>query len=433
MRNQVARFTMPLQVMSLLNNPNLLNVGIRALTLAIRFVLIFILAVYLPPSEVGLYGLIVVTVSYALYFVGFDFYTFSTRDLLGRPKAEWGRLLVSQGVFFGALYALVLPVSLLLFVFGLLPWWVAGWVLLLIVSEHLAQEISRLAIAMGRPLFASVMVFFRQGIWSLAFVLCMIFFESYRSLELLLLFWATGSALSVLMGGFLLRSIEWRKSNLSIDLAWVKRGVLVAFPLLMATLALRGIMTIDRYAFEALNGPDLLGVYSLFMGMAGTVLTFMDAGVFAFLYPRMIAAHNSGDQAGFLVARATLRKHTLIWSLVLVAGGALVGPFLFMLLPNPIYFDHWPLFVGILIAMGIFVVGMVPHYNLYAVSRDKPIIVAHFTGLLVFLMLVFLFGAFSPVWAVILAFGGASLAIGIIKQVSCARVFRAIGITHTLR
>lgn len=417
-------------LLSVLRNPKLLNVGIRAVTLAIRFALVFILAVYLPPSEVGLYGLIVVTVSYALYLVGFDFYTFSTRDLLNRPRDEWSRLLFSQGAFFALLYVLVLPASLLLFLFGLLPWWVAGWVLVLIVSEHLAQEISRLAIAMGRPLFASVMVFFRQGIWALVFMLCMISSESYRSLELLLLFWTVGSVLSVLIGGVLLRSIEWLR--LGVDWSWVKRGVLIALPLLMATLALRAIMTVDRYAFEALNGPDLLGVYSLFMGMAGAVLAFMDAGVFAFLYPRMITAHNNNDPLEFAFARETLSKHTLIWSTVLVIGGAIVGPFLFLLLPNPIYFDHWPMFVGILVAMGIFVVGMIPHYNLYAVSRDKPIITAHFVGLVVFLLLVFVLGAVSPEWAVIMAFGGASLAMGIIKQVSCARVFRAMGITHTL-
>lgn len=411
-------------------NPKLLNIVIRAVTLAIRFGLIFLLAVYLPPSEVGLYGLIVVTVSYALYFVGFDFYTFSTRDLLNRPAHQWGRLLFSQGVFFGGLYALMLPVSLLLFVFGLLPWWLAGWVMLLIVSEHLAQEVSRLAIAMGRPVFASLMVFFRQGIWALLFIVCMVYSESYRSLAVLLPFWAAGSVLSVLMGGLLLRSINWL--SLGVEWVWLKKGVLVALPLLMATLALRGIMTVDRFAFEVLNGPDLLGVYTLFMGMAGAVLAFMDAGVFAFLYPRMITAHNSDDQSGFLAARAALKKHTLVWSIVLVLGGAVAGPILFSFLPNPIYFDHWPMFVGVLVSMGIFVVGMIPHYGLYAVSRDKPIIAAHVAGLLVFVLLVLVLGQTSPEWAVIAAFGGASLAIGIIKQVSCARVFRAMGIAHTL-
>ncbi len=417
-------------LVSVFANPKLLNVAIRAVTLAIRFGLIFILAIYLPPSEVGLYGLIVVTVSYALYFVGFDFYTFSTRDLLNRPAHQWGRLLFSQGVFFGGLYALMLPVSLLLFVFGLLPWWLAGWVMLLIVSEHLAQEVSRLAIAMGRPVFASLMVFFRQGIWALLFMVCLVYSESYRSLAVLMPFWAAGSVLSVLMGGLLLRSINWR--NLGVEWAWLKKGVLVALPLLIATLALRGIMTVDRFAFEVLNGPDLLGVYSLFMGMAGAVLAFMDAGVFAFLYPRMITAHNSEDSSGFLSARATLKKHTLVWSMVLVLGGAVAGPVLFSFLPNPIYFDHWPMFVGVLVSMGLFVVGMIPHYGLYAVSRDKPIIAAHIIGLLVFVLLVLVLGQTSPEWAVILAFGGASLAIGIIKQVSCARVFRAMGITHTL-
>lgn len=408
-------------------NPKVLNVGLRGLTLVVRFALIFMLAFYLPPAEVGLYGLVVATVSYSLYFVGFDFYTFSTRDLLGRSRSEWAPLLFSQGMLFLALYLVVLPLALFLFVFGFLPWWLAGWVLALIISEHLAQEVSRLAIAMGRPLFASVMVFVRQGLWPIMFIALMWRWPEYRSLEALVMFWCVGSALSVVFGGLLFRAVDWHQATLRLDLAWIRRGIAIAFPLLMATLALRGIMTIDRYAFEALNGPELLGAYSLFMGMAGAVLAFMDAGVFSFLYPRMINHYSKKDWHGFHAARSALRRHTLIWTGLLFLGGSIVGPWLFKLLPDEIYFNNWPLFVGLLAGMGIFVVGMIPHYGLYSMSQDKPIIKAHFFGLLVFLLSVVAIGNISPVWAVVIAFGLASLAMGIFKQVSFVLVSRQPG------
>lgn len=408
-------------------NPKVLNVGLRGVTLVVRFALVFVLAFYLPPTEVGLYGLVGATVSYALYFVGFDFYTYSTRDLLGRPKGDWAGLLLSQGALFLLLYATVLPLALFLFVFGFLPWWLAGWVLVLIVSEHLGQEISRLAVAMGRPLFASIMLFVRQGLWAIIFIGLLWWKPEYRSLEALVVFWCAGSALSVLFGGLLFRAIEWRSGALRLDISWISRGIRVAFPLLTATLALRAIMTVDRYAFEALNGAELLGAYTLFMGMAGAMLAFMDAGVFSFLYPKMISHHNSNDLPGFYAERAVLKRHTLIWTAVLVLGGALVGPWLFLLLPEAIYFDHWPLFVGILGGMGIFVVGMVPHYSLYSLSHDKPIIWSHVVGLLVFLLTISVVKTMSPEWSVVIAFAVASLVIGVFKQVSFVRVSRALG------
>lgn len=96
----------------------LLNLGLRAVTLAVKFAFILALAVFLPPEEVGLYGLITVTVSYSIYFVGFEFYTFSTRDLVARPRSEWSRLLSNQLVFFGLMYVVVLPAFSIVFFSG---------------------------------------------------------------------------------------------------------------------------------------------------------------------------------------------------------------------------------------------------------------------------------------------------------------------------
>ena len=50
------------------------------------------MAKFLSAEEVGVYGLFVVLVSYSLYAVGFDFYTFSTRELVLKDKKN-GKLL----------------------------------------------------------------------------------------------------------------------------------------------------------------------------------------------------------------------------------------------------------------------------------------------------------------------------------------------------
>ena len=45
----------------------LANIGLRGITLASKFALLLVLAKYLEPSDVGLYGLIAVTVAYGMY------------------------------------------------------------------------------------------------------------------------------------------------------------------------------------------------------------------------------------------------------------------------------------------------------------------------------------------------------------------------------
>ncbi|PQI89099.1 hypothetical protein C5U11_05310, partial [Acinetobacter baumannii] len=90
----------------------LINLSIRALTLLGKFILLFYMAKFLSAEEVGVYGLFVVLVSYSLYAVGFDFYTFSTRELVLKDKKEWGSFLKSQSFLIIFAYIVILPIIL---------------------------------------------------------------------------------------------------------------------------------------------------------------------------------------------------------------------------------------------------------------------------------------------------------------------------------
>ena len=68
----------------------LVSIVLRGMTLGSKFLLIFILARFLTPAELGLYGLLAATIGYALHLLGLDFYTYTTRELLKRPREEWG-------------------------------------------------------------------------------------------------------------------------------------------------------------------------------------------------------------------------------------------------------------------------------------------------------------------------------------------------------
>ena len=104
--------------MSLHSLHRLANIGLRSMTLGSRFVLIFILAKLLEPAELGLYGLLTATIAYVMMAVGFDFYSYTTRELINTDRKHWLALLRDQGVFFGITYAVVVPLCFLIFWFG---------------------------------------------------------------------------------------------------------------------------------------------------------------------------------------------------------------------------------------------------------------------------------------------------------------------------
>ena len=378
------------------NITRLANIALRGMTLASKFLLIFFLARFLEPAELGLYGLLVATIGYALYLLGLDFYTFTTREILKRERNVWGGLLKDQGALTLLLYAVFIPLLLLVFSTDSLPWSVAGWFFALLVLEHLNQELMRLLIAISEPLLASLVLFLRSGIWALAVTLVMIFTPETRNLDSVLAAWTLGGLSAFLLAAWRLYRLRiggWRKR---IDWLWIRQGIKIALPLLVATLALRGLFTLDRYWLEALAGLEVLGAYVLFMGVANAMMSFLDAGVFAFIYPGLISAFQKQSKDAFRQGVKKLFIQTASFSLIFaVMALLLIGPLLDWL-DKPLYREQQGMFPWILTATVLYALGMIPHYALYAQGQDRPIIHSHIVSLIVFIPATWLFSKQWP-------------------------------------
>lgn len=389
------------------NFQRLLNVVLRGMTLVSKFLLVFFLARFLEPAELGLYGLITATIGYALYLLGFDFYAFTTRELLKRERSEWGGLLKDQCALSAVLYLIFLPLCSLIFVKGLLPWSLAGWFFALLVLEHLTQELSRLLIAISEQLLASVILFMRSGLWAVAVTGLMFIEPESRTLYFVLGGWALGGLSALLLGLYKITQLKMGGWHKAVDWRWIGSGLKIAIPLLIATLAIRAVFALDRYWFEALAGLEILGAYVLFMGISNALMSFLDAGVFAFSYPGLITAHNKQDALAFRSGLRKLLGYTLLLSAIF-AGVALVliGPLL-QWLDRPLYMSQQNLFPWIMLTTVLYAIGMVPHYALYAQGHDRPIIQSHVASFLFFIPATWLFSLCSPLLAVPLGLSAA--------------------------
>lgn len=378
------------------HSAHLANVVLRGMTLASKFLLIFFLARFIEPAELGLYGLLVVTIGYALYLLGLDFYTFTTREILKRERSEWGGLLKDQAALTLLLYAVFMPLLLLVFSTDSLPWGVAGWFFALLVLEHLNQELMRLLIAISEPLLASLMLFLRSGAWALIVTGFMFVMPETRKLDTVLAAWTIGGLIALLLAVWRVYRMKvggWQKR---IDWAWIRQGVRIALPLLVATLALRGLFTLDRYWLEALTGLEVLGAYVLFMGIANAMMSFLDAGVFAFIYPGLISAFQKQRADAFRQGVKRLLIQTAVFSAIFaVLALLLIGPLLDWL-GRPLYREQQAMFPWILMATVLYALGMIPHFALYAQGLDRPIIYSHICSLAVFMPATWLFSQQWP-------------------------------------
>ncbi|HGY9624960.1 lipopolysaccharide biosynthesis protein [Pseudomonas putida] len=378
------------------NFSQLINVGLRGLTLGSKFLLVFFLARFLEPAELGVYGLIVATISYSLYLLGFDFYTYTTRELLRSNPCQWGGFLKAQGALTLLLYSVFLPLLSLVFLKELLPLRVIWWFFALVVLEHLSQELGRLLVALSEQLYASLILFLRAGVWGIAVILVMYLDSDARSLDMVLGAWTFGSFAALLLGGLRIKYMNLSGWHKNIDWEWVVKGLKIAFSLLVATLAIRGVFTIDRYWVEYLLGLDVLGAYVLFMGICSALMSFLDAGVFSFLYPGMVSSFQKQDSASFRQGFSKLLSQTLIFSLLFVVAALILIEPLLVWLDKPLYSAQMVQFPWLLFATVLYAVGMVPHFALYAQGLDRPIIQSHILSLFVF---AFACWIFSHVWA----------------------------------
>jgi len=358
--------------------------------MASKFFLVFLLAALLEPSELGIYGLFVATISYAVYPLGFDFYTYSTREILKTQRNSWGGILKSQGALHLTLYFLVLPLLSLLFLFDVLPGEMALYFYALLITEHLNQEFIRFFTAISKPLTASLVFFMRSGMWALIAATAMFLYEDYRNINTIMMLWLTGSFTALSFAIFSLLKMNLKGWHASIDTSWILAGLKKAAPFLMATLAIRGILTFDRYLIEAQQGLELLGAYVLFMGIANAMLIFVDAGISAFCYPKLITSYNQEDSETY---RNTLRSYacqTLIFVVAYVLLSTITLDFMLSIIDNDIYLRYADLYPLIALSIGFYAISNVPHYGLYAQGKDNHIIYTHLLCLVAFLLMVWL-------------------------------------------
>lgn len=383
------------------------NIGLRGAVLVSRLALIVLLAQFLVPADLGLYGLFVVTVTYAVLAVGLDFYTYSQRELITGPRTRSGFVLRHHALVTGCAYFVVLPVSAYVFIAGHLPFWVFPWFVALLVTEHVGQEINRFLVAMHRQVSASLVLFIRQGVWVWVLLGLMWFYPDLRRLSLVFGCWLVASICAVILGSVFLSSRISREPMPSWDWSWIRRGLYTGMVFLIATLCLRGVLTFDRYIMESFTDLEMVGVYTLYAGIALAIMGFMDAAVFVFRFPRLVEAYGHGQASRFRTEWRRLSRDTVVLLCLLVAMAAFVGWIVVGSLQSPLYLDNIDIFWWLLGGICLQTLSMVPHYGLYAMRGDRLILAAHVSCLIAFLLLAVFLSVHWPRLGVPMALTGA--------------------------
>ncbi|MGK3224347.1 lipopolysaccharide biosynthesis protein [Enterobacter soli] len=365
------------------------DLSLRIAALGGKFLLMMAIARFLTVKDVGDYGLYVSIIVISLYFVGLDFYVFSTREILDpKVKKNTGEILFNQVVFFLFSYLLLAAVWPGLLTLSAISG-VGGLLFALTIAEHLSQECYRILIIKEKITLANFILFVRSGIWC---YLCvpLLYFKLIK-LEQIFYLWLIFSAMSVFIGVIVIAKFESVLiSDFKLDIAWLKRGVKTSFLFFIGTLCLRAINYLDKViAVHFITSPKL-GVYVFFFGVSAAVQAVIDVLVVTRYYPSLVKAIQENNVEETRKAFITFKKKILFYNFGLFLLSIPACYLMIKFTGKFEYVDNFLWYILIVIATSLLNISMPYHYALYSKKKDTSIIFINATALLFFVIITFI-------------------------------------------
>lgn len=353
----------------------------RGMSLVSKFVLLFVLAGKADEQLVLIYGLLFSLVTYVIYFLSFDLYTYTTRVFISTPIENKYTVLFQHVMSTILISAISLPLVGFIFYFDVLDSNLIIYFYIIIVLEFLCAEIYRLLVASKMPSKAIFYLFLRGGGWTLAYSLIAYFWECYLNVDALLGFWIAGMLGTLCIGFFYVydcsKGVEGKR-YFSIKIFY--KSILVAVPILISTLSIRGVFTLDRVFISNVNDISYASSYIFYSSVSSAIIALVDSSVLVKYMPLLMESRGSE----YLKYKKNIIFQTFILSTILAFVIFVFVSFLMKLESYSQYKDFYNIFSVGLFSAVIFSVAQSFSVILYVNGRDFQQVICN--------LIVFIFG-----------------------------------------
>lgn len=369
------------------------NISVRGLTLISKFTFVFFLGKYsIDEVNIGVYGILITTIAFLIYFLGFDFYVFNSREII-HAKNDVISKIRNQFYLHLALYVLLIPFALLI-VFGLdfIEVKYFGLFIILLISEHLGQESFRLLTTLEKSLTANLLFFLKSGLWVWYILFDFFILKNEIDIFRYVFIWSLFSWASLLTGLIYIKKllkitqIRFYKPNIP----WILKGIKRASIFFMSSLSFLVIQFSDRFMIDFYNGKKLVGVYTTYAQFINAIDVFTFSGIVMVTYPSMIKSFS--DKEVYRNLKKTFFKNLLFITIILILGSYLLAPFIFEFLEKPSFINYVSTYNILLIGVFFLVMSNVFHYDLYVRKRDflllKIAVIGMFTNVILNFILI---------------------------------------------
>jgi O-antigen/teichoic acid export membrane protein len=370
-----------------------------------KFLLMLVLAKTMPASEMGAFGLVTSAISVCLYFVGLDFYVYSTREVLSNnTEKSVGDIIYNQFLFFVATYILLLIFwPFISSISNVTDFSTVAF--LLIITEHLSQELYRILIALKKNKFANFCLFVKSGAW--CYVLIPFLFYKHIELKYVFSTWFIFSLTTVLMSFIYLNKIGLLKiSNKMPDMKWIMHGIKICAFFFLGTIAIRAMSYLDKVIAIHFIDLNILGVYVFYVGIANAIQSVVDVLIMTRYYPDVVKHVQNNNVSESKSSLRAFRSNNIRLNILLYILGASFCYGVALLTGKQIYLNYYVIFIMISISNIILNISMPYHYWIYAKKKDRFLICTNVYALVMFVVIAYGCFTFIPqigIMAVLLA------------------------------
>lgn len=386
-----------------------------------RLILVLAIAKLLPVESVGVFGIMLASITYGALVIGMDVYAYSQRKMIGKEINEWGVVIQHQLISHLAGYLILLPLFSLIFIFEIINTKYIFWFYSILVLEHLFQEIYRILVSMNKQILASSIMFISMGLWVLIVIPLMYTYDDLRNLNTILIFWLLGGLFAVSIGGYVIYSAVYKWNVLQLNMSWIKKGYGVGITFLVSSLFFKGLFVVDKYYVEILSDQDILSVYVVYSAIVLGFFNIIEPAVHSFLYPKMIETFQKKDFNGYQVLFKEMIVSSTVISILLFILMYSGSSIIIQWINIDIYTEHAVIFNILMLAGFILSLSQIFHYGLYCTKGDKWIVFANIAAFFIFLTFVFMFKDKDAIYTVSMALIWSFASLLVIKFIGYKR------------
>lgn len=357
---------------------SLISLGLRLGGVAGKFVAILVLGARSGAAEVGEFTLFFSAINVLVFVVGLDFHQFVFREVLARrtPSGQLRVILGHQALNL-CIYLLLLLAGVVALVmtegraFGLpLP-----WLVVILITDHAAQELSRVFIVLSRPTEANVIYVSKTGAWAWAGALLGFAGDGPVHAESFYPLWLAANLAAIAYGAVTLGRML-RPARVSFPphyLRWIGRGVRVSSLFYLTSVATSAFGALDRFVIAGSRSVSATGLYSFWQSAASLIPVAAYAMAGMHFLPRLIQAYQSGSSSDFAALHRRFLVHSLWVALPIAALLMLVAPLAPLVIGRGDLEPSLTLVGPLAFTAVMTALWQVPYQVLYSGRKDAPL------------------------------------------------------------